>query len=450
MDLIIMERTLEWFAFSCKTFRNLILKSVKAVIMLTISFAVLLAVNQPTLAHEDSGKTDLQEALKDRENRIAKDPEAVKDQDSFLKSLSITSARYENNKVIIEARVVVKEWYCSYISFIYSPCPRIYRDGMIYTEYVTQKLVSSKDIVETYLDNAGNKIEKKLVLKEIHYTFTDNEPGDVPHLYTFAMHYPSQHCYLITLLGHETKAVAPHSGIIETIPFDEDRGDQEVTTITEIPSFEIPSLEIMQLEREFKEMVNQKINEGYLVLNPTLIKKAWNYIRLKTRMLDATRAGRCGEFGEWGIKWSKGFVKDIFGKSAIVDEIFIEERTSADEPKFFEHPLDWLDSRIPANHRATRVILPNGERYMLDYWQWMGRSKGEEPRLLTEKEWIKQWKKKIGEDDHVIQRSPEEQNLKQYIIEKGEKEGMKLFMRNYKKTRDEALIILKSWRKNPW
>ena len=446
MDLIIMERTLEWFAFSFKTFRNLILKSVKAVIMLTISFAVLLAVNQPTLAHEDSGKFDLQKALKDRKNRIAKDPEAVKNQNSYLKSLSITSARYENNKVIIEARVVVKEWYCSYISFIYSPCPLIYRDGMIYTDYVTQKLVSSKNIVETYLDNAGNRIEKKVVLKEIHYTFTDNEPGDVPHLYTFAMHYPSQQGYLITLLGHETKAVAPHSGIIEIIPFDEDRGDQEVTTITEIPSWEI-----MQLECKFKEMVNQKINEGYLVLNPTLIEKAWNYILLKTRMLDATKARRCGKFAEWGIEWSKDFVKIIFGKDAIVDEIFIEERTSAEEPKFFEHPLDWLDSKIPANHRATRVILPNGERYMLDYWQWMGRSKGEEPRLLTEKEWIKQWKKEIGEDDHVIQRSPEEQSLKLYIKENGEKEGMKFFMRSYyKKTGNKALIILKSWRKNPW
>jgi len=193
------------------------------------------------------------------------------------------------------------------------------------------------------------------------------------------------------------------------------------------------------LRRRFQQVVSQQIRDGYHVRNTDFVRKAWNQV--PGRFLDALsghKGGQCGDFAEWGRQWSEPVVRELFGKGAIVDYITVDEQTTRVQHDF----EDKIDSLITSNHAATRVTLPNGESYILDYWAAVGDQQvswgtdvayqqifGEPaPRqriqLVPEKEWIKTWREKIGWDDSEVHNlSYAQQQLKQSIRDHGSEEA---------------------------
>jgi len=186
----------------------------------------------------------------------------------------------------------------------------------------------------------------------------------------------------------------------------------------EVPPDRFPDdadpLKVQQLTQRFQDVVADKIREGYYVRNTGLINKIWNQtIGRGSDIISGHKGGQCGEFADWGAKWSEPIVKEIFGDAAIVDTVYIGE-TSTRYPDGF---LNAADALYEANHAATRVILPTGESYILDYWAAVGDQQMElgtdyahqlifdEPRqrdriqLIPEKDWIATWKQKIGPND---------------------------------------------------
>jgi hypothetical protein len=228
------------------------------------------------------------------------------------------------------------------------------------------------------------------------------------------------------------------------------------------------SLELLQTR--FQEMVDQRIKEGHFVMNRDGVRKFWNWgVWLATRWFQEYRGGQCGEFAEWGAEWSRDFVREIFGEGAIVDYIHIGERSSRD-PEGFIDRLDWL---YQANHAATRVILPTGESYILDYWEAVGERQPDpvgdaahdlvfggprrrrEIRLVPEKEWIEKWTSRIGEDEaEVFNVSYEQEEFQRclFICDSFE-EACERFMSlpTYARGSDlKAQTIINNWRKSRW
>ncbi len=182
-----------------------------------------------------------------------------------------------------------------------------------------------------------------------------------------------------------------------------------------------------QLEANMAAVIKTQLAAGYYVKNPTLVSKAWNNtLGGLINWLGGYKGGQCGEFGEWGMKWSEPFITKNFGKGAIITDIVC-----------FRNSL--------IGHRATRVILPNGDRVVLDYWEGMATGK---PAVYPEDQWIAKWKAKLGGSPE-IHRTGDELGLKQMIQTFGEEKGTRLFM-SQAKDREKAQSILNSWRKNPW
>lgn len=211
---------------------------------------------------------------------------------------------------------------------------------------------------------------------------------------------------------------------------------------------------VRRLERRFQEMVDRKIKEGYYVRNPNIFRKIWN--QTVGRIVDwicEYKGGQCGEFANWGKQWSEAFVRKIFGPGAIVDTIYVEERSSSNIRGFW----DRLDSLYEANHAATRVILPTGERYVLDYWQAVSDRQADPKskiRIVPENKWIRKWKKKIGEPDAVARNLHyAQEELKKWIGKsKTEEEAFELFRRDRHRGVPDCQIqtIINSWRRSPW
>jgi hypothetical protein len=185
------------------------------------------------------------------------------------------------------------------------------------------------------------------------------------------------------------------------------------------PALAVTPEQLKLLEDRFRQTVDNAIQNDRYVTNRSLVEKAWN--ELPGRLTDWMRGrtgGSCGDFSKWGMEWIKPHAEEIFGRGVVVDEIIISESSSHRPQVLIYDPIEWLDARITANHAATRVILPNGESYVLDYWQAVGdRQRGlyekgseiaydqlfggqrpyPEVRLIPEKEWIQRWAPRIGD-----------------------------------------------------
>jgi hypothetical protein len=94
-------------------------------------------------------------------------------------------------------------------------------------------------------------------------------------------------------------------------------------------------------------VVQEKIAQGYFIANPNPVSAVWN-----TYAAPSAKGGVCGDFKGWGIEWSRTFIDELFGPGSI---------------------LTWIHVGMPMaeqklSHVATLAILPNGARYVLDYW----------------------------------------------------------------------------------
>lgn len=176
------------------------------------------------------------------------------------------------------------------------------------------------------------------------------------------------------------------------------------------------NLKLKNFTKKFNEVVNAKIDEGYYVQNRNAPELIWN--RTTGWVIDQFKgrtSGRCQHFADWGKGWIEKHAKDIFGDGVIVDKVHIEERSSDRAQMLLNDPIEWADSCWSANHAATRVVLPNGESYIVDFWQAVkdrhyekasdllydaqfgGKPKLPEAKLIKESNWIRNWSEKVGE-----------------------------------------------------
>ena len=173
------------------------------------------------------------------------------------------------------------------------------------------------------------------------------------------------------------------------------------------------------LEDRFRQTVDEAIKKDFYVNNRSLVEDAYNI--LPGQIPDYFRGrtgGSCGDFSKWGQGWIGKHAEEIFGPGVVVDEVIISESSKYRPQVFINDPIEWLDSWITSNHAATRVILPNGESYILDYWKAVGdRQRGllekgaeaaygqifggtpqyPEAQMRPEKDWVQEWAPKIGE-----------------------------------------------------
>ena len=121
-------------------------------------------------------------------------------------------------------------------------------------------------------------------------------------------------------------------------------------------------------------------------------------------------------------------LEKIFGKDIYVTEILAKERATSSMK-------DELGGYFPEiNHAATRVVLPNGQKYILDYWEGI---QNEKPAVYTEEDWIKKQKSNLDYRDCgvIIDYTPDpthdQDALKDYIEKHGEEEGKKRYFNNW-------------------
>jgi hypothetical protein len=105
---------------------------------------------------------------------------------------------------------------------------------------------------------------------------------------------------------------------------------------------------------------------------------------------------RCEQAGDLGIADTKARLRAVIGDAAdaaIVDLALVDVVRDSSVPGQLLSAFDtWL---MPRNHVATRVILPDGRRYVLDYWEGM---RGGERQMVPEAEWRARWKGRLGAD----------------------------------------------------
>jgi hypothetical protein len=199
--------------------------------------------------------------------------------------------------------------------------------------------------------------------------------------------------------------------------------------------------QVRLLQRRFKELVDEALKADLYVMNRNLVEKAWNRTVGGTiNFLRGKYGGQCGEFAEWGTDWTRVYAEEIFGEGVVVDPIRVEEGSSGRAQSLIRDPIEWADSFYRANHAAVRVILPNGESYVLDFWQAIGdrqrglyeeavdythdkffggSAKQPEVKIVKEKEWLKTWKERVGGsgDPAVAHNLNEDQQLLKTMID---------------------------------
>jgi hypothetical protein len=191
--------------------------------------------------------------------------------------------------------------------------------------------------------------------------------------------------------------------------------------------------------RCFEQSVRDRIGEGYYVKNYSFIRDVRTAGAALNPFLDKSRGGRCGEYGAWGKKWIKPCV-DQYVPGAHVDDLFVEQKSSAHT----KHASDYVDAIYEANHRATRVVFPEGRRFVVDYWDAIGSGS---PAVQPQAGWVKKWRDRIG-GGSVLSASDDEASLKKAVVRLGEEKGFALFRKQNKNATTELWI--KSWQREPW
>ncbi|KUG04959.1 hypothetical protein ASZ90_017638 [hydrocarbon metagenome] len=190
------------------------------------------------------------------------------------------------------------------------------------------------------------------------------------------------------------------------------------------------------LDKAMDQIIKDRMAEHYYVRNPGLPEKFWNNTLgwVWNEKLGDWKGGQCGEYGEWGAKWVKDSVKEIYGDDVVVESITLERNSNV-------------------NHRATLVILPDGERKVLDFWDGMQKGSGQ---IMDEKDWVKKWNEKLGEpwwgQNEILERPAMQVDLKAYMNQYGDEKGKAAFLRYYEKQGQlgAAQSVLNSYGKEPW
>jgi hypothetical protein len=185
--------------------------------------------------------------------------------------------------------------------------------------------------------------------------------------------------------------------------------EKEIQTIAQDARLDPES---SSLEKKFLEQQEALLKDGYRVANPgydapnLVIREA---IDASAFVIDKTGLGgvivgdfkaiRCGDFAEIGQEKTQSFVNQLYGDKAdevIVDKVFVDVIR---DDSLGGQVNQLLDVVAPKNHVANRVILPDGRRYILDYWEG---NRGRNIRMVSEEQWLERWKSRLGEDVRYI------------------------------------------------
>jgi hypothetical protein len=152
-----------------------------------------------------------------------------------------------------------------------------------------------------------------------------------------------------------------------------------------------------------------------------------------------------------GEEWMRPYVEQTFGAGAIVDTLSLDSNAWG-----LELGLEKVYGvRFPANHAATRVILPDGRRYIMDFWDQIGRSQGTPARLIPEDAWTQQWRGELL-GGGTVSRTSYEQALHDEVDAWGEQDGPAHFREQFAKhnitrlTSVQVETMIRSWRASPW
>lgn len=154
------------------------------------------------------------------------------------------------------------------------------------------------------------------------------------------------------------------------------------------------------LQDKYQQILQDKVKDNYYVRNPDFIQKVWNNFPIFSSMYDSLaglKGGQCGEFADWGQQWIKPWAEQAFGPGVVVDQIWIGESSSR-YPEGFSGAADAL---IQANHTANRITLPNGDSYVVDFWDGMIKQRSgnadsiKDIKVVKESEWINKWRDQI-------------------------------------------------------
>jgi plasmid stability protein len=165
--------------------------------------------------------------------------------------------------------------------------------------------------------------------------------------------------------------------------------------------------------------------EGYWIRNP------YNSYTLQIKNLLVSpkdpKGLQCGDLVKLKIEEVSEMATEKFGEGVIVDIVDVEERSTA-APQGF---VDSLDSVVPYNHRAIRVITPDGESFIVDYWQALHHKDSTIGLMRAEKTFIEGWNGSLGGDSvfegnlHVYQGAQYE--LPALIKQHGQEQGLAIW-----------------------
>ena len=191
------------------------------------------------------------------------------------------------------------------------------------------------------------------------------------------------------------------------------------------------------LDAEFSGKVREMIVNGYFTRNYD------NWEAMKNWAQSGGQGGRCEDFQAWGLAATKELLAKEFPEmDVILDTLTIQPASSTEEEGY----LDGIFQKWDTNHIAPRIILPNGERVILDYWEGVGSGLG---TVMTEQEWIDKWTTTINEPVYVT-RSDEEQTLEKYKDLYGDQKGAEKWEQEMKNKGKSGDLFIKSNEKDTW
>lgn len=225
----------------------------------------------------------------------------------------------------------------------------------------------------------------------------------------------------------------------------------------QVPKSAVTPEKLLALQNEFQHIVDVKVNEGYYVMNKDALSKVWNWTVFLVRdpILDL-KGGQCGEMADNGQGWLDKYVQDHFGREAIIDKVFIYEQSS----RYPQNYRDYADALYANNHAATRVILPDGESYILDFWEAIAERQSKGPgvplqiRIIPEKDWILKWKMNIGSSSdpaEVSNVNPKQADLRNFLQQAGALHPLQIAHLppdQYEKAVQVTQNALEQWRSN--
>ena len=216
------------------------------------------------------------------------------------------------------------------------------------------------------------------------------------------------------------------------------------------------------LQEQFASEIETMKEQGFWVANRTDQSIIWGKPMMGLRRLADNlgltdwqspdrRMGQCQEFARYGHDRTRRMAFQLYGDGAVVDSLWVQEESSVRVAEGGAYPSDYVDAVFEDNHTANRVVLPNGQRVMVDYWEAIGNSRRTEPRVVTEEEWLQRWES----GERRVNRTDVEHRLKELIATEGEEDGFRRFREEaaskaVSATPNQAEVWIRSWKLSPW